>query len=80
MLERKHTPRYPAELRVRGVRLIKENRSNYSSDSAAYASIAEKLGCSRFPLPASRMVHPGGARRRRAAGPEYLRQESTSCG
>ena len=50
MLERKHTPRYPAELRVRGVRLIKENRSNYSSDSAAYASIAEKLGCSRFPL------------------------------
>ena len=50
MSERKHTPRYPDELRVRGVRLFKENRSDYSSDSAAYALIAEKLGCSRFPL------------------------------
>ena len=48
MPERKHSPRQPAELRVRGVRLVKENRSNYSSDSATCASIAEKLGCSRF--------------------------------
>ena len=50
MPERKHTPRQPAELRVRGVQLVKENRSDCSSDSAAYALIAEKLGCSRFPL------------------------------
>ena len=50
MPERKHNPRQPAELRVRGVRLFKENRPNYSSDSAACASIAEKLGCSRFTL------------------------------
>ena len=42
MPERKHTPKQPAELRVRGVRLVKENRSNYSSDSAACALIAEK--------------------------------------
>ena len=50
MPDRKHTPRQPAELRVRGVRLFKENRSDYISDSATYTSIAEKLGCSRFPL------------------------------
>ena len=49
MPERKHSPKQPAELRVRGVRPIKENRSNCSSDSAANALIAEKLGCSRFP-------------------------------
>lgn len=50
MPERKHTPRQPDELRVCGVRLFKENRADYSSDSTAYASIAEKLGCSRFTL------------------------------
>ena len=50
MPERKHSPKQTAELRVRGVRLVKENRPDYSSDSAAYASIAEKLGCSRFTL------------------------------
>ena len=50
MPERKRTPGQPAELRVRGVRLSKENRSNCSSDSAACASIAEWLLCSRFPL------------------------------
>ena len=50
MPERKHSPRQPDELRVRGVRPFKENRPDYSSDSAAYASIAEKLGCSRFTL------------------------------
>ena len=50
MPERKHTPRQPADLRARGVRPFKENRSNYSSDSAAYASIMEKPGCSRFTL------------------------------
>ena len=50
MSARKHAPKQPDELRARGVRLFKENRSDYSSDSAAYASIAEKLGCSRFPL------------------------------
>ena len=35
---------------ARGVRLFKENRSDCSNDSVAYASIVEKLGCSRFPL------------------------------
>ena len=45
-----HAPEQQAELRVREVRLFKENRSNCSSDSAAYTSIAEKLGCSRFTL------------------------------
>ena len=46
MAERRHNPRYPDELRARGVRLVKENRADQSSDSAAYSSIAEKLGCS----------------------------------
>ena len=46
MTKRPHTPAYPAELRERGVRLFRENRVNYSSDSAAYKAIAPKLGCS----------------------------------
>ncbi|EDM71452.1 ISPsy21, transposase orfA [Roseobacter sp. AzwK-3b] len=45
MTKRTHTPTYPAELRERGVRLFRENRVNYSSDSAAYKAIAPKLGC-----------------------------------
>ncbi len=35
-----------AEFRERGVRLFQENRSNYSSDNAAFKAIAPKLGCS----------------------------------
>ena len=50
MPERKHRPRQPAELRVRGARLLKENRPDYPCDSGAYALTAEKLGCSRFTL------------------------------
>jgi hypothetical protein len=37
-------PAYPAELRERCVRLFRENRVNYFSDSAAYKAIAPKLG------------------------------------
>ena len=54
MPERKHIPRQPADLRARGVRPLKENRSNCSSETAAYASIMEKPGCSRFANSASR--------------------------
>ena len=46
MKKRKHTPAYPAELRERGVRLFREQRSEYSSDTAACRAIAPKLGCS----------------------------------
>ena len=46
MTQRKHTPTYTAEFRERGIRLFKENRSNYSSNNAAYKAIASKLGCS----------------------------------
>ena len=46
MMKKKHTPAYPAEFRARGVRLFRENRSEYSSDNAAYRAIAPKLGCS----------------------------------
>ena len=46
MTKQRFTPAYPAELRERGVRLFRENRVNYSIDSAAYKAIAPKLGCS----------------------------------
>ena len=46
MTQKKYTPTYTAEFRERGVRLFKENRSNYSSDNAAYKAIGSKLGCS----------------------------------
>ena len=47
---RESTPRGSQPTSARGVRPFKENRSNCSSDSAAYASIMEKPGCSRFTL------------------------------
>jgi transposase-like protein len=46
MSEKKHTPTYTAEFRERGVRLYREQRSEYSSDNAAFKAIAPKLGCS----------------------------------
>lgn len=39
------TPAYLAERRERGVRLFRENRGNYASDTGAYRAIAPKLGC-----------------------------------
>lgn len=50
MTDKKHTPSYTAEFRARGVRLFREHRSDYSSDSAAFRAIASKLGCSSFSL------------------------------
>jgi len=46
MIKQRFTPAYPAELRERGVRLFRENRADYASDTAAYKAIAPKLGCS----------------------------------
>lgn len=46
MTKQSFTPAYPAELRERGVRMFRENRADYSSDTAAYKAIAPKLGCS----------------------------------
>jgi transposase len=46
MTQRKHTPTYTAEFRERGIRLFKENRTNYPSNNAAYKAIASKLSCS----------------------------------
>lgn len=48
MTEKKNTPSYTAEFRARGVRLFRDHRSDYSSDSAAYRAIASKLCCSSF--------------------------------
>ena len=46
MTHQKYTPKYSAEFRERGVRLYRENRSNYASDNAAFCAIGSKLGCS----------------------------------
>lgn len=50
MAGRRSTSRYPAALRARGVRLVRENRAHYASDDEAYRLIAAKLGCSRDAL------------------------------
>ena len=46
MSRRTYIPSYPVELRERGVRLFREQRCEYASDSAAYRAIAPKLRCS----------------------------------
>lgn len=46
MIEKRYTPAYNAEFRDRAVRLVRENRSGYPSDNAAYLAIAPRLGCS----------------------------------
>jgi transposase-like protein len=46
MTKPRFTPAYPSELRERGVRLFREPRGDYASDTAAYKAIAPKLGCS----------------------------------
>ena len=50
MEQKKSTPTYTAEFRARGVRLYNENRSEYSSDNAAFKAISSKLGCSSWSL------------------------------
>ena len=50
MESKKHTPKYTAEFRERGVRLYREQRPDYTSDNAAYRAIASKLGCSHDTL------------------------------
>lgn len=44
MTKQSFTPAYPTELRERGVRLFRENRGDYASDTAAFKAIAPKLG------------------------------------
>lgn len=46
MEQKKHSPKYSAEFRERGVRLYREHRPEYVSDNAAYKAISSKLGCS----------------------------------
>ena len=42
MSKQRYTPAYPAELRERGVRLVRENRASYASDTAACKAIARE--------------------------------------
>ncbi len=58
MTKQRFTPAYPAELRERGVRLFRENRAVYASDSAAYKAIAPKLGCAPPTVSASGASRP----------------------
>ena len=44
-MEKTKTVKYPDEFRERAVRMVKEHRGEYSSDSACYRAISEKLGC-----------------------------------
>jgi transposase-like protein len=41
---------YPAELRERAVRLVREQEAEHVSQAAAIRSIAEKVGCNRETL------------------------------
>ena len=45
METRKTTKRYPAELRERAVRLVREQAAEHGSQWSAIRSIAEKVGC-----------------------------------
>lgn len=48
--KKKHTTTYTAEFRERGVRLYREQRSDYTSNNAAYRAVVSKLGCSHNTL------------------------------
>ena len=63
MTKQSFPPAYPAELRERGVRLFRENRGEYSSDSAAYRAIAPKLGCSPDSLRGCQQAERDGGKR-----------------
>jgi transposase len=43
--------KYPAEVRERAVRLVKEQKGQYGSEWEAIGSIAAKLGCTAETLP-----------------------------
>ena len=47
--ERRRTA-YPAELRERAVRMVREHESDYALRAAAVRSVAEKVGCHRETL------------------------------
>lgn len=48
--KKESSPTYTAEFRERGVRLYRDHRSDYTSDTAAYRADASKLGCSHDTL------------------------------
>lgn len=45
MKEKKYTQKYTSEFHERGVRLFREHRADYASESAAFKAISGKLGC-----------------------------------
>ena len=58
--ERTRTP-YPAELRERAVRMVREHEGEHASRSAAVRSVAGKVGCHRETLRRRKRPAPGRA-------------------
>ena len=71
MPERKHTARYPAELRMRSSAVHGKSHRLFQRQRGLRL---DRGKARMLPLHASRMVYPDGARHRRATGPERCRQ------
>ena len=67
MTNQKTSPRFSAEVRERAVRMVLEHRAAHTSQWAAIASIAAKIGCTAqtlFELGSAGRARPGSAARR----------------
>ena len=66
MANHKTSPKFSAEVRERAVRMVFEHRTEHTSQWAAIASIAAKIGCTAqtlFELGSAGRARPGQAAR-----------------